>query len=132
MSPFPQAAVKRSSKGGWPVSTLRAIAVQNWFVSCFVTGHGFSRAARRSSMSGFSRWSSFFWGISLAAVLLHSSAFAQRYDASKPCSEGQRRQFDFWLGSWDVTWPASSHGPAGSGRDAVQKILANCAVQENF
>ena len=83
-------------------------------------------------MSGFCRWSSLFWGISLAALLVHSSAFAQRYDPSKPCSEGQRRQFDFWLGSWDVTWPASSHGPAGSGRDNVQKILANCVVQENF
>src|SRR5579871_2215467 len=69
----------------------------------------------------------------LAILLLQSLAFAQRgYDPTKPCNEGQRRQFDFWLGSWDVTWPASSHGPAGSGRDAVQKILANCAVQENF
>jgi len=69
----------------------------------------------------------------LAILLLQCLAFAQRgYDPTKPCSEGQRRQFDFWLGSWDVSWPASPHGPAGYGRINVQKIFGNCVVQENF
>ena len=73
--------------------------------------------------------------IRVCAVLavLHALAFAQRgSDSSKPCGEGQRRQFDFWLGSWDVSWPTSPHGPAGSGRANVQKIFGNCVVQENF
>lgn len=66
-------------------------------------------------------------------ILLPTLAFAQRgYDGNQSCGEGQRRQFDFWVGTWDVSWRASPQGRAGSGRATVQKILASCVVQENF
>lgn len=67
-------------------------------------------------------------------LLLGSFAYGQQHGSSapKPCGEGQRRQFDFWLGSWEVSWPASPHGAAGFGRENVQRILNNCVVQENF
>lgn len=65
--------------------------------------------------------------------LLQSFSYAQQGSRpTKPCSEGQRRQFDFWLGSWDLSWPANSQGAAGSGRNNIQKILGGCVVQENF
>ena len=68
-----------------------------------------------------------------AVLVLLGVACAQRVsDPTKPCGEGQRRQFDFWLGAWDVSWPASPHGSAGFGRANVQKILAGCVVQENL
>jgi len=67
-------------------------------------------------------------------ILLHSIGYAQQRpsDSDRPCTEGQRRQFDFWVGSWDLSWPSGPARPAGFGRNNVQKIFANCVVQENF
>jgi len=39
------------------------------------------------------------------------------------------RQFDFWVGEWDVT--VGAHGPP-AGRSSVQKILEECVVFENW
>lgn len=39
----------------------------------------------------------------------------------------QERQFDFWLGEWDVTW---GEGERGSNR--VESILDGRVIQENF
>jgi hypothetical protein len=46
------------------------------------------------------------------------------------------RQFDFWLGEWDLTWPGEQSGlPAGQigrGTNAITAILDSCVIQENF
>ena len=46
------------------------------------------------------------------------------------------KQFDFWIGEWDLTWPAgqgeSPAGQPGRGHNSVKKILGNCIVQESF
>jgi hypothetical protein len=41
------------------------------------------------------------------------------------------RQFDFWLGDWDVTWTDPASGP-GRGRNRVEATLDGHVVQENF
>jgi hypothetical protein len=39
--------------------------------------------------------------------------------------------FDFWVGSWDVTWK-DADGSIGRGTNTVTKILDNTVIQENF
>lgn len=47
-----------------------------------------------------------------------------------------QRQFDFWLGEWDLTWPGEQSGlPAGQvghGTNSVKAILDSAVIQENF
>jgi hypothetical protein len=45
-----------------------------------------------------------------------------------PCAEPEYRQFDFWIGDWDV-W-APNGNLAGSNR--IEKILGGCVLQENW
>jgi hypothetical protein len=47
--------------------------------------------------------------------------------APEYCQSPEHRQFDFWLGEWDVT---ANEAPAGSNR--VESIMNGCAVQENW
>lgn len=47
--------------------------------------------------------------------------------AAPPCSAPEYRQFDFWIGDWDVT---SDGQPAGTNR--IHKIHGGCALQENW
>jgi len=44
-----------------------------------------------------------------------------------PCSSAMHRQFDFWIGDWDVS---SNDQPAGT--NSVTTILNGCALQENW
>ena len=45
-----------------------------------------------------------------------------------PCAAPQNRQFDFWIGDWDV------HTPDGklAGTNLVESILGGCVVQEHW
>jgi len=42
-------------------------------------------------------------------------------------SDQPERQFDFWLGEWDVSW-----GEDGWGTNHVLRIMNNKIIQENF
>jgi hypothetical protein len=44
------------------------------------------------------------------------------------------RQFDFWIGKWDLSWPASqtTGGKAGRGTNRIELALDQCVVVENF
>src|SRR5277367_2511840 len=44
------------------------------------------------------------------------------------CASPAHRQFDFWLGEWDVSTPQGT--PAGTNR--VERILDGCALQEHW
>lgn len=46
----------------------------------------------------------------------------------KPCTGPEHRQFDFWVGDWNV------HGPKGrlAGTNRIESILGGCVVQENW
>lgn len=37
------------------------------------------------------------------------------------------RQFDFWLGEWDLSW-----AEGGKGRNSIQAILGGCVILESF
>ena len=44
-----------------------------------------------------------------------------------PCSAAEYRQFDFWIGDWNVT---SGDQPAGT--NSIHSIHGGCALQENW
>ncbi len=54
----------------------------------------------------------------------------------RPCDLPEGKQFDFWVGNWDLTWPAGQggtpKGEMGKGTNSIQKILGECIVQEHF
>jgi len=64
-----------------------------------------------------------------SAVLLPSLALAETpAPAAQPnCDAAVRRQFDFWVGDWNVTVAGK---PAGQNR--IDKILGGCALLENW
>jgi hypothetical protein len=48
-------------------------------------------------------------------------------EQTKPCSAPEARQFDFWLGEWDLTW-----GEDGRGHNSVRAKWDGCVIEENF
>ena len=70
----------------------------------------------------------------LLAVLVPLSASAQKKRAftawakGPPCSSPAYRQFDFWVGEWEVQTPKGT--PAGENK--VEKILEGCALRETW
>lgn len=48
--------------------------------------------------------------------------------AAKPCDSAEYRQFDFWLGQWDVYLPSGK--PAGA--SVIQSFADGCALLENW
>jgi hypothetical protein len=48
--------------------------------------------------------------------------------ANPPCERAEARQFDFWLGEWDVYEPNGEK----AGVNRINKILGGCAIQENW
>jgi hypothetical protein len=48
----------------------------------------------------------------------------------KPCaSTPENRQFDFWLGEWNVE---TTQGGVPAGKSKIELILGDCLVQENW
>lgn len=45
----------------------------------------------------------------------------------KPCSQPEHRQFDFWVGDWEVTV-----GGNFAGTNSIQLILGDCVLLENW
>ena len=55
---------------------------------------------------------------------------AQAEHNLRPCaSTPQNRQFDFWLGEWNVE---TTHGGVPAGQSKIELILGDCVVQENW
>jgi hypothetical protein len=67
-----------------------------------------------------------------ASVLTAHSQTSTTAAQPQPCTEAQQKQFDFWLGEWDLTWPGQNKGEIAHGRNLVKRIMDNCVVQENF
>jgi len=55
-------------------------------------------------------------------------AAAQSTPSPARCSAPEYRQFDFWVGEWDVTLPDGK--PAGINR--IEPILGGCALRESW
>ena len=53
-----------------------------------------------------------------------------------PCTHTETSQFDFWLGEWDLTWPAEQTGgrtgETAFGTNRIGRLFGRCAVEENF
>jgi hypothetical protein len=69
----------------------------------------------------------------LAAVVLAAPSLLATQDtaptaAPKPCAAPEHRQFDFWIGEWEVTRPNG----APAGRNRIESILGGCALRESW
>ena len=67
----------------------------------------------------------------VVSVLVCALAVAEDRPAN-PCAAPQQRQFDFWVGSWTLTWPGEKPGETVHGTNRIVRILDGCVVQENF
>ena len=64
----------------------------------------------------------------VVVMLLGSpGAGAQEDGGTSPCSLPEARQFDFWIGQWDLTW-----GESGRGTNRITAVLDDCVIRENF
>ncbi len=61
----------------------------------------------------------------VAITLVSSGAYAQ--DAPTTCSSEKSHEFDFWIGSWEVT-----AGDQLAGHNRIEPILGGCVLQENW
>ena len=66
-------------------------------------------------------------------LLLVSSVAAQDLQRS-PCATADFRRFDFWLGNWELSWPASvtTQGKPGRGTNRIEIALDKCVIVEHF
>jgi hypothetical protein len=65
---------------------------------------------------------------SLPAAALDQQSNGTAPSTSQPCEKAAARQFDFWLGEWDVY---EANGKK-AGENRISKILGGCAIQENW
>src|SRR5262249_38084867 len=65
-------------------------------------------------------------------LFLASTLFSQTAAPVNPCTLPEQKQFDFWVGEWDATWPGQNAGETGHGTNSIKRVLDNCIVQENF
>src|SRR3954462_5141705 len=65
-----------------------------------------------------------------AVAFVAGSAAAQAPAAAQPpsCSAREYRQFDFWIGDWDVLAPDGTR----AGHNRVEGIEGGCGLQENW
>lgn len=69
----------------------------------------------------------------LTTCFLLSAALAQQTaGAPLPCSEPEQKQFDFWLGEWQLTWPGNKEGEIQHGANIIRRKMDGCVVEENF
>lgn len=65
----------------------------------------------------------------LVAALLPAVCVAQDAPPQRPgCIDQRHRQFDFWLGEWEVFLPDGSK----AGENRIERIAAGCALQESW
>ncbi len=62
----------------------------------------------------------------IASVILSSSPDAGV--RTKPCTAAAHRQFDFWLGNWNVTLPDGNL----AGTNRIEAILDGCVLHESW
>jgi hypothetical protein len=68
----------------------------------------------------------------LPSVLTLTAPAQNSQQPSSPCSEAEFRQFDFWVGEWQATWPGNKPGEVQHGHNSIRKVLGDCVVEEQF
>ena len=61
-------------------------------------------------------------------LLVLTAHVAGAQQPAAPCTAPQHRQFDFWIGEWEVTGARGQR--AGSNR--IERILGGCALHESW
>ncbi|MDX1467838.1 MAG: DUF1579 family protein [Acidimicrobiia bacterium] len=55
---------------------------------------------------------------------------------TSPCSTPEASQFDFWVGVWELSWPAEQTGgepgELATGSNVIAHRFGKCVVEENF
>jgi hypothetical protein len=69
-----------------------------------------------------------FYGLLVTASAPCATAGAKQ-EPVKPCQSAEYRQFDFWLGDWNVESPAS---PGSVSRNQITSINAGCTIHESY
>jgi hypothetical protein len=64
----------------------------------------------------------------IATIALALSVGPTSAQSPKPCSAPEYRQFDFWVGTWDVVSPDGKL----AGRNRIERIEGGCGLQENW
>lgn len=67
------------------------------------------------------------WVIGVASMIALVAAAQTTGNAAPACSSTEYRQFDFWLGEWEVT----QNGKV-AGRNSIRSILNGCAISEEW
>jgi hypothetical protein len=70
------------------------------------------------------------FGLTAAAPAVPTLVVAQESApaASRGCRAPEHRQFDFWIGEWEVTTPDG----ARAGHNRIESILDGCALRESW
>ena len=68
--------------------------------------------------------------VALAAQATNDSSAVP--SSPSPCTLPGQRQFDFWVGSWEASWPAEKAGEVDHGTNEIRRVLQDCVIQENF
>jgi hypothetical protein len=67
------------------------------------------------------------WLVRVVALLMAAPAAAQQPQPA-PCARAEYRQFDFWIGAWDVFNPQGTK----VGTNSIDSILGGCAPHERW
>ena len=62
-----------------------------------------------------------------AAGMVHAQQTQEKQDTPRPCSSAEARQFDFWIGEWDVHAAGKL-----AGKSSIQSILNGCTIYEQY
>jgi hypothetical protein len=72
----------------------------------------------------------------LFLFLLSLVSGADAQNAAEPtandCASPESKQFDFWLGEWDLTWPGKHQDETLHGTNSIRRMLGGCVIQEQF
>jgi hypothetical protein len=64
----------------------------------------------------------------LAILLLATVTSAGVAQQPAPCASAEHRQFDFWIGDWEVTGARGQK----AGTNRIERILGGCALYESW
>lgn len=63
-----------------------------------------------------------------AATVDAEAAAAGPAAATRPCAGAEYRQFDFWVGEWEVARPDGT--PAG--KNSIERVVDGCVLEESY
>ncbi len=49
----------------------------------------------------------------------------------QPCSSAEAKQFDFWVGDWNLSWTAQD-GKQKTGVNKISQLYGGCVIKEEF